>query len=87
MSWEDIKIEISNKVKEIVEERHVLSDEIKMVINYVENEGGVKLYILNENRYLGKKIIGQATFYVGYSIGEDIYIINSAYAHKAEIQG
>ena len=87
MSWEDIKIEIGDSVKKAMEERHVSPDEVKMVINHVENEGGVKLYVPDTNRYLGKIIIGEATFYADYSIEGDKYIINSAYAHKAEIQG
>ena len=87
MSGEDIKIEISDAVKQTMEERHVSPDEVKMVINHVEKEGGVKLYVPDDNRYLGKNIMGGATFYVDYSIEGDNYIINSAYAHKAEIQG
>jgi Mor family transcriptional regulator len=87
MSWEDIKIEISDAVKKIIEERHVSPDEVKMVINHVEREGGIKLYLPDANRYLGKNIIGNATFYADYSNEGDKYIINSAYAHRAEIQG
>lgn len=87
MSWEDIKIEISDTVKQTMEERHVSPDEVKMVINHVEKEEGTKLYVPDANRYLGKKMIGTATFYVDYSFEGDKYIINSAYVHKAEIQG
>jgi hypothetical protein len=58
-----------------------------MVINHVEKEGGTKLYLPDTNRYLGKKIIGNATFSADYSIEGNKYIINSAYAHRAEIQG
>jgi len=87
MSWEDIKLDVSNKVAEAMQERHVSPDEVKMVINSVEKEGGVKLYIPDANRYLGKNVINGATFYVDYAIEGDKYIVNSAYAHKAEIQG
>jgi len=86
MSWEDIKIEISDAVNQTMQERHVSPDEVKMVINHVEKEGGIKLYLPDANRYLGKNIIGKATFYVDYSIEGERYIINSAYVHRAEIK-
>ena len=86
MSWEDIKIEISDAVNQTMQERHVSPDEVKMVINYVEREGGTKLDLPHTNRYLGKNIIGKATFYVDYSIEGERYIINSVYVHKAEIK-
>ena len=86
MSWEDIKIEISDAVNQTMQERHVSPDEVKMVINYVEREGGTKLHLPDTNRYLGKNIIGKATFYVDYSIEGERYIINSVYVHKAEIK-
>ena len=87
MSWEDIKIEISETVEKMMQERHVLPDEVKIVINYVEKEDGTKLYIPDANRCLGKKIIGNATYYVDYFIDNNKYVINSVYVHKAEIQG
>jgi len=85
MLWEDIEIEMSGVVQQTIEERHISRDEIKMVIHNVEKEGGIKLYLPDANRYLGKKIIGNATFYADYSVEGGRYIIKSAYAHRAEI--
>lgn len=87
MSWEDIDIVMSDSVKQTIEERHISPDELRMVINDVEKEGGIKLYLPDTNRYLGKKTIGSATYYADYSIEGDKYSINSAYVHKAEIAG
>lgn len=87
MSWEDIEIEISDDVRKTIEDRHISPDEIRMVINEVENEGGIKLYVSDTSRYLGKKTIDNATFYVDYSTEGDKYVINSAYAHGSEIGG
>lgn len=85
MTWEEIKLEISDDVKLRLEGRHILEDEVKQVINNAETKGE-KLYQPDANRYLAKLRIGSATFYVEYSINEDKYVVNSAYAHKAEIK-
>ena len=85
MTWEEIKLELSGEVKQLLEDRHIVEDEIKQVISNAESVGE-KLYLPDENRYLAKLRIGEATFYVEYAIGEDRYVVNSAYAHKAEIK-
>ena len=85
MTWEEIKLELSDEVRQRLEDRHILEDEVKQVINNAETEGE-KLYQPDENRYLAKLRIGEATFYVEYAIKEDGYVVNSAYAHKAKIK-
>jgi hypothetical protein len=84
--WGEIKLQISDEIKQRLEDRHILEDEVKQVIHHAETEGE-KLYEPNANRYLAKLRIGEATFYVEYSIGEEDYIVRSAYAHKSEIAG
>ena len=86
MSGEEIKLELSDEVKQLLEERHILEDEVKKVVDHAETEGE-KLYQPEANRYLAKLRIGQASFYVEYSIEEGNYTVHSAYAHKAEVTG
>ena len=86
MTWQDVKLQVSGEVKQRMEERHILEDEIKQVIHHAETEGD-KLYLPNGNSYLAKLRIGKATFYVEYSIEQGSYIVRSAYAHKAEMKG
>jgi len=86
MFWEEIKLQVSDEIKQRLEDRHILEDEVKQVIHHAET-GGEKLYEPNANRYLAKLRIGEATFYVEYSIDEEDYIVRSAYAHKSEIAG
>lgn len=85
MTWEEIKLQVSSEVKQLLEERHILEDEVRQVIHHAET-GGDKLYLPDENRYLAKLRIGKATFYVEYAIEQGSYIVGSAYAHKAEIK-
>lgn len=86
MTREEIKLQVSSEVKQLLEERHILEDEVRQVIHHAET-GGDKLYLPDENRYLAKLRIGKATFYVEYAIEQGSYIVGSAYAHKAEMKG
>jgi len=84
--WEDIKLQLSDEVKQLLEERHILEDEVKQVIDHAET-AGEKLYQPDESRYLAKLLIGKATFYVEYSVEDGSYKVHTAYAHKAKIAG
>lgn len=85
MAWEEIKLQVTDAVKQLLEERHIAEDEVKQVIDNAETEGK-KLYQPEANRYLAKLRIGKATFYVEYAIEEDRYLVKAAYAHKAEVK-
>ena len=84
MSWESVKLKLSDELKKVLDERHLLEDEIKQVISHAE-ESGEKLFQPGTNIYLSKLRIGTATFYVKYSAEGDGYTVNSAYAHKSEV--
>lgn len=86
MTWEEIKLQVDEKGKQLMEERHISEDEVKQVIHHAETEGE-KLYLPDENRYLAKLKMGEATFYVEYSVEDGNHIVRSAYVHKAEIKG
>lgn len=86
MAWENVKLQISADVKKLLDERHILEDEVKQVIHHAETEGD-KLYQTNSDKLLSRLRIGSATFYVEYVIEGDHYIVRSAYVHKAEITG
>ena len=86
MTWEEIKLQIDDKVKQLMEARHISEDEVKQVIHHAETEGE-KLYTPDESKYLAKLKIGKATFYAEYSVEDGNYIVRSAYVHKAEIKG
>ena len=86
MSYNEIKLQISDEINKLLEERHILEDEIKKVIYHAEGEGD-KLYLPETNIYLSKLRIGNATFYVKYSVEKETYAVQSAYAHKSEMLG
>lgn len=86
MPWGEIKLQVNDEVSKRLEERHILEDEVKQVIHHAETEGE-KLYEPDANKYLAHLRIGNATFYVEYSVEPGNYIVRSAYAHKSEIVG
>ena len=84
MSWEEIKLQVSDEVKKLLEERHISEDEVKRVIDFAETKGE-KLYQQEANRYLAKSRLGEVTIYVEYSTDEKGYIIHTAYSHRSKI--
>ena len=86
ISWQDIKLEISPRIKQYLEMRHVSEDEVKQVISYAETTKE-KIFQPTSERFLAKLRIGKATFYVEYHEGSGGFVIDSAYAHKSEIIG
>lgn len=39
MTWEEIKLQVSNEAKQLLEERHILEDEVRQVIHHAETGG------------------------------------------------
>jgi hypothetical protein len=84
MSWEEIKLQISDQVKTLMTDRGITDDDVKQVIHQAESTGE-KLYQPGANKYLAKARLGEATIYVEYSVGENNYTIHTAYAHRSKI--
>ena len=84
--YTSIEVQLSGEVSEVMESRGIHEDEVKIVIHEGETTGK-KLYQPENNRYLAKKRLGEATFYVEYSVsGENKYLIHTAYSHMAELE-
>ena len=84
--YEAIKLKKREEVSEILESRHILDDEVRMVIHNAESRGE-KLYQPETERFLAKLKIADVTFYVEYLLaGEKTYIVHTAYSHRAELE-
>lgn len=84
-NYEEIEVQKGDEVSELLETRHILGEELKMVIHHGETKDE-KLYQPGLGHFLSKMRIANATFYVKYSVaGENIYTVHSAYSHRAEI--
>ena len=73
-------------VVSLLEDRHILDEDIQQVIQYAE-ENGEKLYQPDGDRYLAKRRLSEATFYVEYSLSDEGYVVHTAYSHRSVIEG
>ena len=81
MSGVEMKLQISDLVRETLELRGVREEDVSAVIRDAE-EKGEKAY--KGDRYMANLRIGEATFHVEYSLGTGgIYLVHTAYVHKA----
>jgi len=80
-----IKLEIAEDVQKQLDERHILDDDIKRVIENAESTG-LKLYMPGTQNFLSKLRIFQALFYVEYSpVEKNKYKIHAAYLHRFKL--
>ncbi len=77
-----LKLEIANDVRDLMEARHILDDDIKRVIEHAERTGE-KLYQPDTNYFLSKLWVQKAYFYVEYSPAKSGgYEVYTAYTHR-----
>jgi hypothetical protein len=75
------KLEKSDSVRNQLEERHILDEDLIRVIKHAEKTGE-KLYEPDTDRLLSKLHSNKTYFYVEYSVIEGGYRIYSAYSHR-----
>jgi hypothetical protein len=76
-----LRLEITDEVADILDERHILDEDLKRVIQNAESTGE-KLYQTDTDRFLSKLRVGDVTFYVEYSRIDRGYRIHTAYSHR-----
>jgi hypothetical protein len=80
----DVVIIKDQRVIALLDERHILDQDVKQTISTAEATGE-KLYEPGSERYLAKLKTANATFYVEYSPSGDGYRVHTAYFHRSEI--
>ncbi len=81
-----LKLEIPDDVKALLEDRHILEEDIRRVIDNAEKTG-LKLYEPGTQNFLSKLRINEAMFYVEYASEKEGYKIRSAYTHRFKMEG
>lgn len=81
-----IKLVIPDKVSRIMEERRILEDDIRKVIDYAEQTGR-KLQSRDTGHYLAYYQPVSVTYWVEYSLQDDGFVVHNAYSHRIEISG
>ncbi|HHV42660.1 MAG TPA: (Fe-S)-binding protein, partial [Clostridiaceae bacterium] len=85
-SFEKIELELSDEVKEIMENRLILVEDIQKVIEHAEGSGN-KLYNEDNGHYLASFRPVSVTYWVVYSRRGKQYIIHNAYSHRMQVSG
>ena len=76
-----MKLEVSESVKELLDARHIVEDDIRRVIDHAEKTGD-KLYHTDSSEILAKLLVKEVYFYVEYAPVEGAYRIYTAYSHR-----
>ena len=79
-----LKLDIPDDIKALMDERHILEEDLRRVIEHAEKTG-LKLYQPGTDNFLSKLRIYQAMFYVEYSPVKDTYRIHTAYSHRFKL--
>jgi hypothetical protein len=81
---EEVVIIKDEPVAKLLDDRHILDQDVKQVISHAEATGE-KLYQPGGDRYLAKLQTDNATFYVEYSPSGDGYQVHTAYFHRSQL--
>lgn len=83
--YEEIRLDISEEVKGIMDERHILTEDVQKTIYYAESTGE-KFIDPSRSRSLASFRPDRVTYWVEYGrIGEN-YRIYRAYSHRMEMK-
>ena len=81
-----LKLDIPKEVSQLMDERHIIDEDLRLVIEHGERTG-LKLYKPGTETYLSKLRIQEALFYVEYSGEKGSYTVYTAYSHRFTLEG
>jgi len=79
-----IKLHVTDKVRELMQERMILVEDLQQVVQWAENTGN-KLVQKNTGRFLAHYRPGTVTYWVEYSADENGFTIHNTYSHRMEV--
>lgn len=82
--FETIRLILPEPVQQMIEDRLILVEDIKKVIEYAERTGK-RMYNASTGRYLAYYRPISVTYWVEYTPQEDSFLIHKAYSHRMEI--
>lgn len=81
---EEIRLRISDEVRALLEDRQILDQDIRQVIDFAERSG-IRLLNRRTGRFLAHYRPAAVTFWVEYTAAEGEFIIHNAYSHRMEV--
>jgi len=79
-----IKLILTDQIRKLLEDRMILVDDIRQVIEYAETTGS-RLKNLETGRYIAYYKPVTVTYWVEYTPQEDGFLVHNAYSHRLEI--
>lgn len=83
-SYEPIHILISEEVERLLEDRHILKEDLQMTIHHAETTGK-KFVSPSGDRSLAFLRPDRVTYWVEYGRNGDDFLIYNAYSHRMEM--
>ncbi|MEJ2718292.1 MAG: (Fe-S)-binding protein, partial [Deltaproteobacteria bacterium] len=80
----DVTLHIADHVRDLMERRMILVEDLQQVIRWAEKTGN-RLVHRETGNYLAHYRPGTVTYWVEYSRAEDGYTVHNAYTHRMEI--
>jgi glutamate synthase (NADPH) small chain len=84
-AYEQIRLQISREVDELIDSRHILKEDLQKTIDHAETTGE-KFINPSTNHLLASFRPGRVTFWVEYSKPDETYQIHNAYSHRMEMK-
>jgi glutamate synthase (NADPH/NADH) small chain len=84
-NYRDITLHISDQVRELMEKRMILVEDVQQVVQWAEKTGR-KLVHRQTGNLLAHYRPATVTYWVEYSPAEDGYTIHNAYCHRMHIE-
>ena len=80
-----MKIEISDSVREQMEERGIQEEDVQQVVDGAEADGVYLYQDDDENHRLAKRVIGGFTVYAEYTAAGDSCELQNGYSHHVSL--
>ncbi len=85
-AYESIKLIIPDEIRDRLEQRLILIEDIQRVLEYAQRTGR-KLFNRETGRYLAYFKPTAVTYWVEYVPQDDAFVIFNAYSHRMEVPG
>ncbi len=82
--YEKIELVVSEEIRQVMEDRFILEEDLQQVIDFAEKTGS-KLLDSKTGHFIAHFKPTSVTYWVEYSVLENRFLIHNAYSHRMEI--
>ena len=85
-AYEKITLHMTPEVRRRIDERRILEDDLRQVVDHAE-QTGKRLLNRETGQYRAYRQREHVTFWVDYTPGDDGFTVHNAYCHRMKIVG